>query len=69
MADKTMTLGELRQRFLNQLKAMPDDTDILFGPADSPLTLYQWKVQQTRADGKTPQLVQIQFNEIYKITG
>ena len=62
---KTITLGELRHE-LTKLLSYPDDTEIIFGQGD--LSFYKFKPWLYRADEKTPKLVDLEFNELYKVT-
>ncbi|MCU7920009.1 MAG: hypothetical protein KZQ95_16880 [Candidatus Thiodiazotropha sp. (ex Epidulcina cf. delphinae)] len=66
MSTKTITLGELKQLCLDQLQALPDDTLITFGKGD--FSFYRSRTSQYRDDKKTPQVVQIEFNEFYEVT-
>ncbi|MCU7907008.1 MAG: hypothetical protein KZQ76_14445 [Candidatus Thiodiazotropha sp. (ex Epidulcina cf. delphinae)] len=66
MAIKTITLGELKLLCLNPLWELPDDTMITFGSGD--FSFYRIKTRQYRNDSKTPQAIQIEFNELYEIT-
>ena len=60
MKPKTITIAELRMRMLNQLNAMADTDEVIFGGGD--LSLYRLNER----DG--PGLVQIEFNEVYSVT-
>lgn len=66
MDQKTMTLGEFRQQVWDQIKNLPDDTEITLGAGD--LSVYRCKTRLYRADNRTPKLVQIELNEIYHVT-
>lgn len=66
MEPKTITIAELKDRCLNHLMSLPDDTEVFFGVGD--LTFYRPKTRLYRADNRTPQLVQLEFNELYEIT-
>ena len=66
MAQKIMSLAEFRQQIWDQLKHLPDDTEIVFGAGD--LSVNRCTTRLYRADNKTPKHVQIEFNEIYVIT-
>lgn len=57
--DKTMTLADFRRQIWDQLKNLPDDTEIIFGAGD--LSFY-------RVKKRGPKLEQIEFNEAYKVT-
>ena len=65
MQPKTITIAELKALCLNHLMMLPDDTEIYFGVGD--LTFYRAKTRLYRADNRTPKMVQIEFNEIYRI--
>lgn len=60
---KTISIAELRVRMLNELNSLPDDAEVFFG--DGQLSLYRVK---HRGPQEGPALVQIEFNELYKIT-
>jgi len=61
---KTITLGEIRHD-LKQLLERPDDTEIYFGAGD--LSYYRTKDRGPAEPGARG-LVQVEFNEVYKIT-
>lgn len=63
--NKTITLGELRHKLIALLDN-PDDTIITFGQAD--LSFYDFKNWQYRADNQTPAIINLEFNELYKVT-
>lgn len=63
MKPKTITVAELRARLLNQLNALDDHDEVYFGSGD--LSLYRLK-NRGRLTG--PQLLQIEFNEVYSVT-
>lgn len=60
---KTISVGELRVRLLDQLNALPDDAVVYFGAGD--LSLYRPK---HRGPVNGPILLQIEFNEVYRVT-
>jgi hypothetical protein len=62
---KTITLGELRHN-LTSLLELPDDTEITFGGGN--LSFYRFKNYLYRADDKTPQIVNLEFNELFEVT-
>lgn len=62
---KTITLGELRSE-LTRLLSYPDDTEIIFGQGD--LSFYRFKTWLYRADDQTPKTIDLEFNELYKVT-
>lgn len=62
---KTITLGELRHELSNLLN-YPDDTEIIFGQGD--LSFCRFKHWLYRADDKTPKIIDLEFNELYKVT-
>lgn len=61
-----MTVGEFKDLIWSQLKNLPDDAEIFFGTGD--LSFYRCKTRLYRKDDKTPQLVQLEFNELYEVT-
>jgi hypothetical protein len=65
MNEKTMTLGEFRQQVIDQIKHLPDDTEIVLGMGD--LSIYRCKTRLYRPGGNVPKVVQIEFNEIYEV--
>jgi len=60
---KTITIAELKTRLLNELNAMKDSDEVIFGGGD--LSLYRHK---DRGPVSGPRLVQIEFNEVYSVT-
>lgn len=60
---KTITMAELRARLLDELNALPDDVLVTFGNGD--LSLHRLK---DRGPLNGPRLVQIEFNEVYRVT-
>jgi hypothetical protein len=60
---KTITVAELRTRLLNELNALPDDARVYFGNGN--LSLHRPK-HRGPVDG--PVLLQIEFNEVYRLT-
>lgn len=62
MTLKTITIGELRVRLLDELNALPDDALVTFGSGD--LSLYRPK---DRGPINGPRVVQIEFNEVYRV--
>lgn len=61
---KTITVGELRTRMLAELNAMHDDDEVTFGGGR--LSLYRTK---DRGPVTGRRLVDIEFNEVYEVTG
>lgn len=59
---KVITLGELRSELL-ALLAMPDDTRVYFGAGD-----LSWHRLKNRGPRSGPQLMQIEFNEVYSVS-
>jgi len=66
MKPKTITIAELKARCLDHLMSLPDETEVYFGAGD--LTFYRPKTRLYRPDNRTPQLVQLEFNELYEVT-
>lgn len=62
MTLKTITVAELRMRLLDELNALPDDALVTFGNGD--LSLYRPK---DRGPINGPRVVQIEFNEVYRV--
>ena len=62
---KMMSGAEFKEKLAELLDTLKDDDKVYFGSADSPLTLYRFK-DRGPVDG--PRSVQIEFNEVYKIT-
>ncbi len=62
---KTVPLGELKDRFLEQISNLPDDTEITFG--GGLLSVYRLKPRLYRADNKTPQIVDLEFSEVFTV--
>ena len=60
---KTITVGELRVRLLNQLNALNDNDTVTFGGGR--LSLYRLK---NRGPKTGVQMVDIEFNEAYEVT-
>ncbi len=60
---KTISVGELRVRLLDELNALPDDALVYFGAGD--LSLHRPK---HRGPVNGPVLLQIEFNEVYRVT-
>jgi hypothetical protein len=60
---KTITVEELRKKLLNELNALPDDARVYFGNGN--LSLYRPK---HRGPVNGPVLLQIEFNEVYRLT-
>lgn len=65
MKIKTITLGELKDRFLEQISNLPDDTEITFG--GGLLSVYRLKPRLYRVDNKTPQIVDLEFSEVFTV--
>jgi len=65
MADiEVITLGELKQQ-LAWLWSLDDETEVTIGGGN--LSLYRTKTILYKADGNTPSIVNLEFNEIYKV--
>lgn len=62
---KTTTLGELKEQ-LAWLWALDDATEVTIGGGH--LSVHRAKTILYRHDDKTPSIVNIEFNEIYKVT-
>jgi hypothetical protein len=62
---KTMTLGELKLK-LQWLWDLDDNTEITIGQGD--LSLYRAKTHLYKSDNRTPALINLEFNELYKVT-
>ena len=60
---KTHTAGELKQRLVPHLMALPDDALVTFGGGR--LSLYRTKLRGPTMDGE--QLLDIEFNEVFDI--
>lgn len=63
MTLKTITIGELRLRLLNELNAMHDEDEVYFGAGD-----LSFSRPKDRGPETGRRLVQIEFNEVYKVT-
>lgn len=63
--EKSMLLGEWRHE-LERLLSYPDDTEITIGQCD--LSFYRFKTWLYRSDEKTPKKINLEFNELYKVT-
>ncbi|MEN9375984.1 MAG: hypothetical protein RL710_1141 [Pseudomonadota bacterium] len=61
--DKMMSAAEFKERFTELMRDLKDTDMVFFGNAD--LSLYRFKDRGPK-DG--PRMVQIEFNEVYKIT-
>lgn len=61
----TITLGELKDRFLDQIRNLPADTEITFG--GGLLSVYRLKPRLYRADNKTPQILDIEFCQVFTV--
>lgn len=60
---KTISGAEFRAHFLELARMIKDDDEVFFGAGDLSLE----RVQE-RGPTEGPRLVQIEFNELYKIT-
>lgn len=59
---KTITVGELRVRMLEQLSELNDDDEIMFG--GGALSFYRIKNRGNRVG---PQLIDVEFNEVFTV--
>ena len=64
MKPKTITIGEIR-RDLMELLALPDDAEVFFGEGN---LSYNRLKNRSSLDPKETRLMQIEFNELYKVT-
>ncbi len=60
--DKMMSGAEFKERFMELARSLNDDDLVYFGSAD--LSLYRFK---ERGPLEGPRMVQIEFNEVYKV--
>jgi len=60
-----MTVREFKDRIVDQIKNLPDDSEIFFGAGD--LSFYRVKNRGYIGDSDTPRLVQIEFNQVYEV--
>ncbi len=60
--EKMMTGAEFKERFMELARELKDDDLVYFGNAD--LSLYRFK---DRGPIEGPRMVQIEFNELYKV--
>lgn len=60
--DKMMSGAEFKQRFMELARSLNDDDLVYFGNAD--LSLHRFK---ERSPLQGPRMVQIEFNEAYKV--
>ena len=60
--EKMMTGAEFKERFMELARELKDDDLVYFGNAD--LSLYRFK---DRGPIEGPRMVQIEFNEPYKV--
>lgn len=65
MKPKTITLGDLKRK-LSWVLALDDETKITFGAGD--LSFSRAKTRLYRADNDTPEIVNIEFGELYRVT-
>ncbi|MCW3644087.1 hypothetical protein K6Y74_12680 [Burkholderia cenocepacia] len=61
----TMTVREFKDRIVDQIKNLPDDSEIFFGAGD--LSFYRVKNRGYIGDSDMPRLVQIEFNQVYVV--
>ena len=61
---KTITVGELRHA-LTSLLSLPDDAEVFFGGGD---LSYNRLKDRSSLDPKATRLMNIEFNELYKVT-
>lgn len=61
----TMTVREFKDRIVDQIKNLPDDSEIFFGSGD--LSFYRVKNRGYIGDSDMPRLVQIEFNQVYVV--
>ncbi|MFM0022161.1 hypothetical protein [Paraburkholderia azotifigens] len=60
-----MTVGEFKRRIADYVKDLPDDAEIYFGQGD--LSFYRMKNRSYFESSDTPNLVQIEFNQVYEV--
>ncbi|AXK61512.1 hypothetical protein DCN14_01750 [Burkholderia sp. IDO3] len=60
-----MTVREFKDRIVDQIKNLPDDSEIFFGAGD--LSFYRVKNRGYIGDSDMPRLVQIEFNQVYEV--
>ena len=60
---KTITVGELRTRMLDELNSLPDDALVTFGAGD--LSFIRLK---NRGPIAGPAVMNVEFNEVYRVT-
>ncbi|HDR8944297.1 TPA: hypothetical protein QDA71_001277 [Burkholderia vietnamiensis] len=61
----TMTVREFKDRIVDQIKNLPDDSEIFFGAGD--LSFYRVKTRGYIDATDTPRIVQIEFNQVYEV--
>ncbi|MDN7871289.1 hypothetical protein QZM26_17925 [Burkholderia multivorans] len=61
----TMTVREFKDRIVDQIKNLPDDSEIFFGAGD--LSFYRVKTRGYIGATDVPRLVQIEFNQVYEV--
>ncbi|KVX53349.1 hypothetical protein [Burkholderia cepacia] len=61
----TMTVRDFKDRIVDQIKNLPDDSEIFFGAGD--LSFYRVKNRGYIGDSDMPRLVQIEFNQVYVV--
>lgn len=59
---KSMSGAEFKERFGELIRSLKDEDKVTFGAAD--LSLYRLK---ERGPTEGPRIVQIEFNEVYKV--
>ena len=62
MKPKTITIAELRERLLNELNAMHDDDEVMFGGGT--LSFFRHK---DRGPETGRRLLDIEFNEVFTV--
>ncbi len=60
--EKMMSGAEFKERFMDLARSLKDDDLVYFGNAD--LSLHRFK---ERGPVEGPRMVQIEFNEVYKV--
>ena len=66
MKHKTMTVRELKEILEQELFPYPD-AQVIFGSGD--LHYYRIKGRKYIRENNVPELLQIEFNEVYSVTG
>jgi hypothetical protein len=62
---KTIRVRDLQERLEREVFPFPD-AELIFGAGD--ISFYRPKNRGYASDGKTPTLIQIEFNEVYTVT-